>query len=150
MLLQINGPFTPDLAHGLSEFAEVLKLQYCIRLGTCSVCPCRRGSTPGHTRPGVLVTVCANPWCVRRRAQINGPFTPDLAHSLSEFAEALKTNKWPTELKAGLIGSCTNSSYEDMQRAASVARQALDAGIKAKVSGGKALSLRARLWTGST
>ena len=68
-------------------------------------------------------------------AQINGPFTPDLAHSLSEFAEALKTNKWPTELKAGLIGSCTNSSYEDMQRAASVARQALDAGIKAKVRG---------------
>ena len=67
--------------------------------------------------------------------QINGPFTPDLAHSLSEFAEALKTNKWPTELKAGLIGSCTNSSYEDMQRAASVARQALDAGIKAKVGG---------------
>ena len=65
--------------------------------------------------------------------QINGPFTPDLAHTLSEFAEALKTNKWPTELKAGLIGSCTNSSYEDMQRAASVARQALDAGIKAKV-----------------
>ena len=66
--------------------------------------------------------------------QINGPFTPDLAHSLSEFAEALKTNKWPTELKAGLIGSCTNSSYEDMQRAASVARQALAAGIKAKVT----------------
>ena len=65
--------------------------------------------------------------------QINGPFTPDLAHSLSEFGEALKTNKWPTELKAGLIGSCTNSSYEDMQRAASVARQALAAGIKAKV-----------------
>ncbi|KAK9837289.1 hypothetical protein WJX81_003731 [Elliptochloris bilobata] len=65
--------------------------------------------------------------------QINGPFTPDLAHALPEFAEALRTNKWPAELKAGLIGSCTNSSYEDMQRAASVARQALAAGIKAKV-----------------
>ena len=74
--------------------------------------------------------------------QINGPFTPDLAHSLSEFAEALKANKWPTELKAGLIGSCTNSSYEDMQRAASVARQALDAGIKAKVGGGCLLLFR--------
>lgn len=74
-------------------------------------------------------------WLILRCAlmQINGPFTPDLAHSLSEFGEALKTNKWPTELKAGLIGSCTNSSYEDMQRAASVARQALAAGIKAKV-----------------
>ncbi len=64
--------------------------------------------------------------------QINGPFTPDLAHALPEFAEALRSNKWPAELKAGLIGSCTNSSYEDMQRAASVARQALAAGIKAK------------------
>ena len=65
--------------------------------------------------------------------QINGPFTPDLAHPLSEFAAALKKNGWPSELGAGLIGSCTNSSYEDMQRAASVARQALAAGIKAKV-----------------
>ncbi|KIZ04123.1 aconitase 2, partial [Monoraphidium neglectum] len=64
---------------------------------------------------------------------INGPFTPDLAHPLSQFAEALRKNGWPTELKAGLIGSCTNSSYEDMQRAASVARQALAAGIKSKV-----------------
>ncbi|GIL55400.1 hypothetical protein Vafri_10960 [Volvox africanus] len=64
---------------------------------------------------------------------INGPFTPDLAHPLSKFAEELRKNNWPTELKAGLIGSCTNSSYEDMARAASVARQALSAGIKAKV-----------------
>ncbi|KAI8469054.1 MAG: mitochondrial aconitate hydratase [Monoraphidium minutum] len=64
---------------------------------------------------------------------VNGPFTPDLAHPLSTFADALKKNGWPTELKAGLIGSCTNSSYEDMQRAASVARQALAAGIKSKV-----------------
>lgn len=52
-----------------------------------------------------------------------------------QFGEALKENKWPAELKAGLIGSCTNSSYEDMQRAASVAQQALKAGIKAKVTG---------------
>ena len=65
--------------------------------------------------------------------QVNGPFTPDLAHPLSEFAGALKANGWPSELKAGLIGSCTNSSYEDMARAASVARQALKAGMKAKV-----------------
>lgn len=50
-----------------------------------------------------------------------------------QFAEALRENKWPTELKAGLIGSCTNSSYEDMARAQSVAKQALSAGIKAKV-----------------
>lgn len=45
----------------------------------------------------------------------------------------MRKNSWPTELKAGLIGSCTNSSYEDMTRAASVARQALEAGIKVKV-----------------
>lgn len=64
---------------------------------------------------------------------INGPFTPDLATPLSKFAETVKKNGWPTQLKAGLIGSCTNSSYEDMARAASVARQALAAGIKAKV-----------------
>jgi hypothetical protein len=50
-----------------------------------------------------------------------------------QFADALRENKWPTELKAGLIGSCTNSSYEDMARAQSVAKQALSAGIKTKV-----------------
>ncbi len=65
-----------------------------------------------------LATLIPELWLILRCAlmQINGPFTPDLAHSLSEFGEALKTNKWPTELKAGLIGSCTNSSYEDMQQ----------------------------------
>ncbi|MEW5302867.1 MAG: hypothetical protein WDW36_005608 [Sanguina aurantia] len=64
---------------------------------------------------------------------INGPFTPDLAHPLSKFAEAVRKNGWPSELKAGLIGSCTNSSYEDMSRAVSVAKQAIAGGIKAKV-----------------
>ncbi|KAJ5476736.1 hypothetical protein N7475_002465 [Penicillium sp. IBT 31633x] len=63
---------------------------------------------------------------------INGPFTPDLATPLSKFKEAVKTNKWPEELKVGLIGSCTNSSYEDMSRAASIARDALDHGLKSK------------------
>lgn len=57
----------------------------------------------------------------------------DEAYVLVQFADALRENKWPTELKAGLIGSCTNSSYEDMARAQSVAKQALSAGIKAKV-----------------
>jgi homoaconitase/3-isopropylmalate dehydratase large subunit len=65
--------------------------------------------------------------------QINGPFTPDLAHPLSEFGEAARKNGWPTTLSAGLIGSCTNSSYEDMMRSASICKQALAAGIKAKV-----------------
>ncbi|KAA8496850.1 Aconitate hydratase, mitochondrial [Porphyridium purpureum] len=61
---------------------------------------------------------------------INGPFTPDLAHPLSKFAEAVEKNGWPAELKVGLIGSCTNSSYEDMTRSASLVRQALDKGVK--------------------
>lgn len=63
---------------------------------------------------------------------INGPFTPDLATPISKFKEAVEANKWPEELKVGLIGSCTNSSYEDMSRAASIARDALDHGLKSK------------------
>jgi aconitate hydratase len=63
---------------------------------------------------------------------INGPFTPDLATPISKFKDAVKTNNWPEEMKVGLIGSCTNSSYEDMSRAASIARDALDHGVKAK------------------
>jgi len=62
---------------------------------------------------------------------INGPFTPDLATPLSEFGETAKREGWPMALEVGLIGSCTNSSYEDITRAASVAKQALDAGIPA-------------------
>lgn len=57
---------------------------------------------------------------------INGPFTPDLAWPLSKFAAAVKKNKYPVKLEVGLIGSCTNSSYEDLTRAASIARQAKD------------------------
>eukprot|EP00163_Fabomonas_tropica_P002467 TRINITY_DN1187_c0_g1_i2.p1 TRINITY_DN1187_c0_g1~~TRINITY_DN1187_c0_g1_i2.p1 ORF type:complete len:684 (-),score=271.68 TRINITY_DN1187_c0_g1_i2:113-2164(-) len=63
---------------------------------------------------------------------INGPFTPDRATPLSKFAEEAKANDWPEELKVGLIGSCTNSSYEDMGKAANLARQALNKGITAK------------------
>jgi len=61
---------------------------------------------------------------------INGPFTPDLAWPISKFAAAVKENGWPAKLEVGLIGSCTNSSYEDITRAASVAKQATDAGLK--------------------
>jgi len=63
---------------------------------------------------------------------INGPFTPDLATPLSKWKETVKQEEWPSELKVGLIGSCTNSSYEDMSRSASIARDALNHGVKAK------------------
>lgn len=63
---------------------------------------------------------------------INGPFTPDLATPISKFSQAVKENGWPEELKVGLIGSCTNSSYEDMSRGASIARDALNHGLKSK------------------
>ncbi len=63
---------------------------------------------------------------------INGPYTPDAAHPISEFVEIVKEKGYPQELEVGLIGSCTNSSYEDLTRAASVAKQARDKGIKAK------------------
>lgn len=63
---------------------------------------------------------------------INGPFTPDLATPVSKVPEAAKKNGWPTEVKVGLIGSCTNSSYEDMSRAAAIAKDAMSHGLKAK------------------
>lgn len=63
---------------------------------------------------------------------INGPYTPDLATPLSKFAEAVKANNWPEKLSVGLIGSCTNSSYEDMSRSASIAQEALSHGLKAQ------------------
>lgn len=63
---------------------------------------------------------------------INGPFTPDRAWPISEFAKAVKDNNWPEHLSVALIGSCTNSSYEDMDRVASIAKQAASIGVKAK------------------
>ncbi len=63
---------------------------------------------------------------------INGPFTPDLATPISDFAESAKKNGWPLKLDVGLIGSCTNSSYEDITRAASIAKQAKEKQLKIK------------------
>jgi len=63
---------------------------------------------------------------------INGPFTPDLATPVNEMKDKAKSEGWPTDIKWGLIGSCTNSSYEDLSRAASIAKQALDKNIKIK------------------
>ena len=63
---------------------------------------------------------------------INGPFTPDRATPISKMAEVAKENGWPTKIEVGLIGSCTNSSYEDISRAASLAKQASDKKLKSK------------------
>lgn len=63
---------------------------------------------------------------------INGPFSPDLAWPLSKFAEAVHQNGYPEKLEVGLIGSCTNSSYEDISRSASIAKQALDKKLTVK------------------
>ena len=60
---------------------------------------------------------------------INGPFTPDAATPISEFATKVKENGWPRKMEVGLIGSCTNSSYQDLSRAASIARQAAEVKI---------------------
>ena len=64
---------------------------------------------------------------------INGPHTPDLARPLSKLGSEAELNGWPKEISAALIGSCTNSSYEDISRAASIARDAADKGLKAQV-----------------
>ncbi|RQO32142.1 aconitate hydratase [Taibaiella sp. KBW10] len=63
---------------------------------------------------------------------INGPFSPDLATPISKMKEAAAANGWPTNLQVGLIGSCTNSSYEDISRAANLAQQAITKNLKTK------------------
>lgn len=67
---------------------------------------------------------------------VNGPFTPDLATPVSKMKEVLKDKDWPQTIEWGLIGSCTNSSYEDLSRAASIAKQAYEKGLKPKAEFG--------------
>ena len=67
---------------------------------------------------------------------LNGPFTPDLATPVSEMSEAAKKNEWPIKVEWGLIGSCTNSSYEDLSRAASIAKQAVEKNLVTKAEFG--------------
>ncbi|XP_045772091.1 aconitate hydratase, mitochondrial [Maniola jurtina] len=64
---------------------------------------------------------------------VNGPFTPDLANPISKLGEAAKKHDWPMDIRVGLIGSCTNSSYEDMGRCASIVKEALKHGVKSKI-----------------
>ncbi|WP_285058977.1 aconitate hydratase [Pedobacter ginsengisoli] len=67
---------------------------------------------------------------------LNGPFTPDLATPISKMKEVAVANGWPLKVEWGLIGSCTNSSYEDLSRAASIAKQAIDKGLTTKADFG--------------
>jgi aconitate hydratase len=67
---------------------------------------------------------------------VNGPFTPDRATPVSEMRAEAEANGWPTKVEWGLIGSCTNSSYEDLSRAASIAQQAVDKGLATKADFG--------------
>ncbi|XP_017477399.1 PREDICTED: probable aconitate hydratase, mitochondrial [Rhagoletis zephyria] len=64
---------------------------------------------------------------------VNGPFTPDLAHPISKLGANAKQNGYPLDIKVGLIGSCTNSSYEDMGRCANIAKDAMTHGLKSKI-----------------
>ncbi|XP_039754011.1 aconitate hydratase, mitochondrial-like [Pararge aegeria] len=64
---------------------------------------------------------------------VNGPFTPDLANPISKLGDEAKKNNWPVDIRVGLIGSCTNSSYEDMGRCASIVKEALSHGVKSKI-----------------
>ena len=68
--------------------------------------------------------------------RMNGPFTPDLMTPVSKMKETAAANGWPLDVEWGLIGSCTNSSYEDLTRAASIAQQAIDKGLEVKSSFG--------------
>ncbi|MCA0932150.1 aconitate hydratase [Lutimonas saemankumensis] len=70
------------------------------------------------------------------KPHLNGPFTPDLATEVGTMTEKAETNDWPMDVEWGLIGSCTNSSYEDLSRAASIAKQALDKKLVAKAEFG--------------
>lgn len=67
---------------------------------------------------------------------LNGPFTPDLATPVGQMTDKANANGWPLEVEWGLIGSCTNSSYEDLSRAASIAKQAVDKGLETKAQFG--------------
>jgi aconitate hydratase len=67
---------------------------------------------------------------------LNGPFTPDLATPISQMKNVAEANGWPLKVEWGLIGSCTNSSYEDLSRAASIAQQAIDKGLTTKADFG--------------
>ncbi|MBA4168540.1 MAG: aconitate hydratase, partial [Chitinophagaceae bacterium] len=85
-----------------------------------------------YTNPGVYYDQLIEINLSELEPHVNGPFTPDLAWPISKFADAVRVNKWPEKLEVALIGSCTNSSYEDISRSASVAKQAKTKNLKSR------------------
>jgi len=108
-----------------TERAEVARLADNIK-------DCLRPDPEVYANPGAyydqLIEINLN----ELEPHVNGPFTPDLAWPISKFAEAVKQNQWPEKLEVALIGSCTNSSYEDISRSASVAKQAIEKDLETK------------------
>jgi aconitate hydratase len=90
------------------------------------------GDDEVYTNPGAYFDQVIEINLSELEPHVNGPFTPDLAWPISKFAAAVKENGWPAKLDVGLIGSCTNSSYEDISRAASLAQQAVDKKLVAR------------------
>lgn len=102
--------------------------------GAEAVAECLRADREVYKEPGKYFDQIIEIDLSSLEPHINGPSTPDLAWPISKFAEAVRSNGYPSELKVGLIGSCTNSSYEDLDRASSLARQAIEKKLKAKSS----------------
>jgi homoaconitase/3-isopropylmalate dehydratase large subunit len=124
----------PEIASLADDFSEHLradaeaKYDQVVEINLSDLEPHVNGAVPPDAntrRPDRAAPTATLTWA---RPPPLGPFTPDLGHPISQFADAVRKNGWPSELKVGLIGSCTNSSYEDMGRAASLAKQALDHG----------------------
>ncbi len=109
-------------ATGRAEVAEMAN----------KVADCLRGDDAVYTEPEKYYDEVIEIDLSTLEPHINGPFTPDAAWPISEFAKAVKDHDWPRKLSVGLIGSCTNSSYEDLDRAASLAKQAAARKLKAK------------------
>ncbi|KAL8744921.1 MAG: hypothetical protein Q9190_002902, partial [Brigantiaea leucoxantha] len=120
-------PFSPSMAPYLES----------TRRGSIATAASTIASIPGPSNllrpdPGVEYDEVITIDLSTLEPHINGPFTPDLSTPLSQFKDAVKANEWPTSFGAGLIGSCTNSSYEDMTRAEDLVKQAAAAGLEPK------------------
>lgn len=115
MLRYLKATARPDVARAASAVREHL-----------------RGDEEVYKDPGKYFDQVIEIDLSTLEPHVNGPFTPDLAWPISKLGEAAKKEGWPIEIEVGLIGSCTNSSYEDLTRAASLAKQASAHGVKAK------------------